>query len=69
MSESAERVKILWGFKKFHFKQMLKVSAFYLEKQESFVPKKSFLSRCQNQNKKDLYTDLIFSEGFGLFYI
>ena len=29
-----------WGFTKLSFKQMLKVSAFYLEKQKSFVPKK-----------------------------
>ena len=33
-------VEILWGFTKFFFKQMLKVSAFYLEKQKSFIPKK-----------------------------
>ena len=48
---------------KFFFKQILKVSAFCLEKQKSFIPKK-FLSCCQYQNKKDLYTDSIFSEGF-----
>ena len=35
----SEWVEILWGFKKFYFKQMLKVSAFYLEKQKSFIPK------------------------------
>ena len=29
-----------WGFMKFFFKQMLKVSALYLEKQKSFIPKK-----------------------------
>ena len=34
-------VEILWGFTKFYFKQMLKVSAFYLEKQKSFIPKKN----------------------------
>jgi hypothetical protein len=45
---------------------MLKVSAFYLERQKSFIPKKKyFLSRCQYQNKKALFTDPIFSEGFG----
>ena len=44
---------------------MLKVSAFYLEKQKSFIPKKYFLGRCQYQNKKELFTDPIFSEGFG----
>jgi hypothetical protein len=32
-------VEILWGFTKFIFKQMLKISAFYLEKQKSFIPK------------------------------
>ena len=31
-------VEILWGFKKFIFKQVLKVSLFYLEKQKSFIP-------------------------------
>ena len=41
---------------------MLKVSA---EKQKSFIPKKIFLGRCQYQNKKALFTDPIFSEGFG----
>ena len=50
---------------KFFFKQMLKVSAFYLEKQKSFIPKKNFLGRCQYQNKKALFTGPIFSEGFG----
>ena len=29
----------LWGSTKFYFKQILKVSAFYLEKQKSFIPK------------------------------
>ena len=39
---------------------MLKVSAFYLEKKN--IPKKIFFS--QYQNKKALFTDPIFSEGF-----
>ena len=30
------------GFTKFFFKQMIKVSAFYLEKRKSFIPKKIF---------------------------
>ena len=48
---------------------MLKVSAFSLEKQNSFIPKKkNFLSRCQYQNKKSLFTDPIFSEGFAPMY-
>ena len=50
----------------FDFKQMLKVSAFYLEKQKSFIPKKIFLGRCQYQNQKALFTDPIFSEDFDL---
>ena len=29
-----------------------------------YVPKKKFLGRCQYQNKKALFTDSIFSEGF-----
>ena len=46
---------------------MLRVSAFYLEKQKSFIPKKKyFLGRSQYQNKKALFTDPIFSDGFGL---
>ena len=44
---------------------MLKISAFYLVKQKSFIPKKYFLGRCQYQNKKALFIDPIFSEGFG----
>ena len=44
---------------------MLKVSAFYPEKQKKNIPKKEyFLSHCQYQNKKALFTDPIFSEGF-----
>jgi hypothetical protein len=42
---------------------MLKISALYLEKQKSFIPKqKNFWSHCQYQNKKALFTDPIFSE-------
>ena len=47
----------------FNFKQ--KVSAFYLEK-KSFILKNNFLGGCQYQNKKALFTDPIFSEGFDL---
>ena len=63
MSGWAELVEILWGFTKFFFQKMLKVSAFYLEKQKSFIPKKIC---CQYQNKKALFTDLIFRDGFGM---
>ena len=52
---------------KFFFKQMLKISAFYLVKQKSVIPKKKKydLGRCQYPNKKALFTDPIFSDGFG----
>ena len=43
---------------------MLKISAFYLEKQKSFIPKKFDLGCSQYQNKKALFPDPIFSEGF-----
>ena len=38
-----------------------------LEKQKSFIHKKKFLGHCQYQNKKALFTDPIFSEGFGAY--
>ena len=48
---------------KFFFKLILKVSAFYLQKQKSFIPKKKyFLRRFQYQNKKALFTGAIFPE-------
>jgi hypothetical protein len=48
------------------FKQMLKVSAFYLEKQKSFINKKIFFSpQSISKQKKTLFTDPIYSEGFG----
>ena len=42
---------------------MLKNSAFYFEKQKSFIPKNIFY-----KNKKALFTDPIFSEGFDFPY-
>ena len=42
----------------------MKVSAFYLDKQKSFIPKEKKISRCQYQNKKAMFTDPIFSDGF-----
>ena len=52
------------------FHEILFQTAFYLEKQKSFIPKKkSFLGRCQYQNKKAVFTDPIFSEGFAVHYI
>ena len=35
-------IKILWGFTQLFCKEMLKVSAFYLEKHKSFIHKKIF---------------------------
>ncbi len=43
MPEWAEWVEILPGFTKLFFKLNLKVSAFYLEKQKSFIPKNNIL--------------------------
>ena len=43
MSEQAEWVEILRGFTKLFFKQKLKVSAFYLEKQKSVIPKNNMI--------------------------
>ena len=63
MTELAECVETLWGFTKFIFKHILKVSAFYLEKQKVLFLKKTFSWR-QYQNKKALFIDPIFSEGF-----
>ena len=49
---------------------MLKVSAFYLEKQKSFIPKRiKKISCCQYQNKKALFTDPIFSDGFDFYNV
>ena len=45
LPEWAEWVETLWGFTKFIFEQMLKISAFYLEKQKVlFFKKKHFLA-------------------------
>ena len=41
------------------------MSVFYLIKQKSFIPKKIYdLGHSQYQNKKALFTDPIFSDGF-----
>ena len=45
---------------------MLKVSAFYHEKQKSFIPKKIFFKQLSIQKQKSFFTDPIFSEGFAL---
>ena len=39
---------------KFFFKQLLKFSAFYLEKQKSFIPKKNFFQAVVNIKTKKL---------------
>ena len=44
---------------------MLKVSAFYLEKQKDFIPKKIYFRPLSISKQKALFTDLIFIEGFG----
>ena len=46
--------------------EMLKVSAFYLEKQKSFIPKKIIFQAVVNSKKRDLFTDPIFSDGFDM---
>ena len=55
----------MWGFTNLNFKLNLKVSAFYLEKQKSFIPKKIFFGRTANLHPKDGVSRLNFPEGFG----
>ena len=49
---------------KFCFEQILKVSAFYVEKQKRFILKKIF-KPLSISKQKALFTDPIFSKGFG----
>ena len=49
---------------KFYFEQMLKVLAFYLEKRKKKSTSDFFLSCSRKQNKKALFTDTIFRNGF-----
>ena len=58
----------MWGFTRFNFKQMLKISAFYLEKQKSFIPKKIFFKPYRRIQKMAL-AFLSFSEGFDKYYL
>ena len=51
LSELAESLQ---GFTKSKIKDMLKISAFYLEKQKSFIPKKNFFNQLSISNKKAL---------------
>ena len=54
-------VDTLWGFKKFFFKLILKVSAFYLEKQKSFISKKNIFQVVVNIKTKKLCLPTQFS--------
>ena len=58
-------VEILRGFTKFNFKLNLKVSAFYLEKQKSFIPKKNVFWSLSISKQKSFVYWLNFPEGFG----
>ena len=53
ISESAEWVEILSDFIKFYFKQMLKTSAFYLEKQKKLFLKNIFYAVVSKHAKID----------------
>ena len=57
-------VEILQGFTKFNFKLNLKVSAFYLEKQKSFIPKKKIFLAIVNIKTKNLCLLTQFSRRF-----
>ena len=61
-------VEILHGFRKFNFKLNLKVSAFYLEKQKSFIPKKNFFKPLSISKTKKLCLLSQFSRRFCLWY-
>ena len=51
----SDEVDILRGFMKFFFKQILKVSAFYLEKQTIVIPKKNIFQACSPKQKSFVY--------------
>ena len=60
----------MWGFTKLSFKQILKVLAFYLEKQARFIPKKNMflavVSRFAKIDPKDGACYSNFQWSFGL---
>ena len=61
-------VWLSWNFVRFFFKQMLKISVFYLIKQKSFIPKKIWF-RPESLNRLREFQQMafavpIFSEGF-----
>ena len=60
-------VEILQGFTKFNFKLNLRVSAFYLEKQKSFIPKKNIFLAVVNIKTKKLCLLTQFSGWFCTF--
>ena len=63
----SDQVEILWGYSNFFFEQMLNVSAFYLEKQKSIIPKKAKSELALISKQPALCTDPIFSNGFGTY--
>ena len=56
--------EILQGFMKFNFKMNLKVSAFYLEKQKSFISKKKIFGPLSISKQKSFVYWLNFLGGF-----
>ena len=52
---------VFWDAKSFSFLSW--------QTKKFYSPKKYFLSRCQYQNKKALFTDPIFSEGFEFYHV
>ena len=59
-------VEILWGFMKCFFKQMLKVSTFYLKNKKVLFLKKIFFRPLSISKQKSFVYWLNFPEGFGL---
>ena len=56
-----------WNFVRFHkIKFQTDAESFYLENKKVLFLKFFFWNRCQYQNKKALFTNPIFSEGFAL---
>ena len=47
----------MWGFTKFFFKQMLKVSALYLKKQKSFIPENNIFLALVSKHAKIIPKD------------
>ena len=65
-------VWLSWNFLGFHkilFQTDSESLSFLFWKKKVIFHKMYFLSHCQYQNKKALYTDPIFSEGFGSVFV